>query len=221
MAGELTQNGGSNDPKSKNTGEKLCRTVALVGLMGAGKSTVGRLLSQAVGVRFRDSDQEIERAAAMSVTELFERFGEPYFREGERRVIARLLRESPQILATGGGAYMDSATREDMRQRACVVWLRADLDTLAERCGRRNERPLLANSSDPRGVLEELMEERYPIYGKADVIVSIASTASPVGHCGSRAGFQLMGASPSIGRRDPVVAAAIEETNASHYADHA
>ncbi len=148
----------------------LARTVTLVGLMGAGKSSVGRALAQAIGVPFRDADREIERAAAMSVPEIFERFGEPYFREGERRVIARLLNEPPHVLATGGGAYMDAKTRRTLRERARTIWLRADLDTLTERCRRRGGRPLLAGG-DAREALARLMEARYPIYAEADHVI--------------------------------------------------
>ncbi|MCI4666011.1 MAG: shikimate kinase [Neomegalonema sp.] len=149
---------------------RLTQTVALVGLMGAGKSTIGRALAQSLGVSFRDADREIERAAAMSVPEIFERFGEPYFREGERRVIDRLLRDRPHVLATGGGAYMCASTRKAMKDRAFTIWLRADLETLAERCSRRGGRPLLAGE-DMRATLSRLMEQRYPIYAEADFVV--------------------------------------------------
>lgn len=149
---------------------RLRRTIALVGLMGAGKSSVGRTLAQTLGVPFRDADREIERAAAMSVSEIFERFGEPYFREGERRVIARLLREPPHVLATGGGAYMDDATRRALKDRARTIWLRADLDTLTERCQRRGGRPLLT-AGGVRETLAQLIETRYPVYAEADHVI--------------------------------------------------
>ena len=149
---------------------RLTRTIALVGLMGAGKTVIGRRLAAALKARFRDSDEEIETAAAMSIPEIFEKHGEPYFRMGERRVIARLLDETPHVLATGGGAFMDAETRKLLRDRATVVWLQADLDTLVRRCGRKNNRPLL-KKGDPRAILSRLIEERYPVYAEADVAV--------------------------------------------------
>lgn len=149
---------------------RLRRTVALIGLMGAGKSAVGRRLAAALGARFRDSDEEIERAAAMTIPEIFERYGERHFREGEQRVIARLLNDPPQVLATGGGAFMAEPTRALLKRRAHTVWLRADLDTLVARCGRKNNRPLLRRR-DPRETLAELMDARYPIYQEAESVV--------------------------------------------------
>ncbi|MEL6979903.1 MAG: shikimate kinase [Pseudomonadota bacterium] len=148
----------------------LGRTVALIGLMGAGKSAVGRRLAAALSAPFRDSDDEIERAAAMRIPEIFERYGERYFREGERRVIARLLRDPPHVLATGGGAFMAADTRALLQSRAHVVWLRADLDTLAARCGRRDDRPLLKHG-DVRETLGRLIELRYPVYEEAESVV--------------------------------------------------
>lgn len=148
----------------------LRRTVALIGLMGAGKSSIGRALAQRLGARFRDADDEIQRAAAMPIPEIFERFGEPYFRDGERRVIARLLRERPHVLATGGGAYMDAETRAALKARAFTIWLRADLETLVERCGRRSGRPLL-DGQDIRAKLSELMTARHPRYAEADHVI--------------------------------------------------
>ena len=139
----------------------LPRTVALVGLMGAGKSSIGRRLAQRLKVPFIDADAEIEAAAGATIEEIFERHGEAAFREGERRVIARLLEGPVQVLATGGGAFMDPATRALMRERAITVWLRADLELLLSRVTRRNNRPLL-KGGDPRAVLERLMAERYP-----------------------------------------------------------
>jgi shikimate kinase len=146
------------------------RTIALVGLMGAGKSSIGRRLAQALALPFRDADAEIEAAAGASIEEIFARDGEAVFRNGERRVIARLLDGPAQILATGGGAFMDPETRNLIRQRAISVWLRADLETLLVRVGRRNNRPLLKNG-DPRTVLTRLINERYPIYAEADITV--------------------------------------------------
>ncbi|HLI20157.1 MAG TPA: shikimate kinase [Stellaceae bacterium] len=146
------------------------KTVALVGLMGAGKSSIGRRLAQTLALPFTDADVEIENAAGASIEEIFARDGEAAFRNGERRVIARLLDAPPQILATGGGAFMDPATRTLIRQRAISVWLRADLETLLTRVARRNNRPLLKNG-DPRAVLAKLMAERYPVYAEADITV--------------------------------------------------
>lgn len=154
----------------RRSGKKLRRSVALVGLMGAGKSAVGRRLASVVGAGFRDSDDEIERAAAMKIPEIFETFGERYFREGERRVIARLLSAPPHVLATGGGAFMAEDTRALLKRKAHVVWLRADLDTLAARCARRGDRPLL-QGGDVREKLAELMERRHPVYEEAETVV--------------------------------------------------
>lgn len=149
---------------------RLDRTVALVGLMGAGKSSIGKRLAAAIGAPFRDADDEIERAAGMTIPEIFETFGEAHFREGERRVVLRLLRESPHVLATGGGAFMQAETRAALRESAVTVWLRADLDTLVARVGRRGGRPLLAGKN-PREVLADLIEARYPTYAEADLVI--------------------------------------------------
>ncbi len=148
----------------------LPRTIALVGLMGAGKSSIGRRLAQRLKVPFTDADTEIEAAAGATIEEIFERHGEAAFREGERRVIARLLEGPVQVLATGGGAFMDPTTRMLLRERAVTVWLRADLDLLLSRVVRRNNRPLL-KAGDPRAVLERLIAERYPVYAEADLAV--------------------------------------------------
>lgn len=149
----------------------LAKTIALVGLMGAGKTAIGRRLATRLGVAFRDADAEVERAAAMTIPEIFDTFGEPYFRDGERRVIARLLSDPPHVLATGGGAFMDPETRSTMAGRAVTVWLKADIETLLARVTRRDTRPLL-RQGDPRGILEALIEKRYPIYAEADVTVA-------------------------------------------------
>ena len=146
------------------------KTIALVGLMGAGKSSIGRRLAQTLGLPFTDADAEIEAAAGASIEEIFARDGEAAFRNGERRVIARLLDGPAQILATGGGAFMDQTTRGLIRARAVSVWLRADIDTLLVRVGRRNNRPLL-KTGDPRGVLTRLMNERHPVYAEADITI--------------------------------------------------
>jgi shikimate kinase len=154
----------------------LDRTIALVGLMGAGKTTVGRRLAQALKLNFVDADAEIERAAGLSVADIFKLHGEPDFRRGERQVIARLLRDPPHVLATGGGAFIDPATRGEMRDRAITIWLRAPLEVLMRRVERRDDRPLL-KSGDPHAVMKKLMEDRYPIYAQADL--TIESTNSP------------------------------------------
>lgn len=146
------------------------KTVALVGLMGAGKSSIGRRLAQALSLPFIDADSEIENAAGSSIEEIFARDGEAAFRNGERRVIARLLDGPPQVLATGGGAFMDPTTRALIRERAISVWLRADLETLLIRVARRSNRPLLQNV-DARAVLTKLMTERYPVYAEADITI--------------------------------------------------
>jgi shikimate kinase len=146
------------------------RTIALVGLMGAGKSTVGRRLADALGRDFYDSDTEIEKAAGLSVADIFTLHGEAEFRRGERRVLQRLLGETPHVLATGGGAYLNPETRELLRQQAVTIWLNADLETLWRRVSRRSHRPLL-KADNPKGVLSQLLNERAPIYEQADLIV--------------------------------------------------
>ncbi|MCG6122019.1 MAG: shikimate kinase [Microvirga sp.] len=146
------------------------RCVVLVGLMGAGKSTVGRRLAARLGMRFRDADDEIEIAAGMTIPDIFSTYGEAYFRDGERRVIDRILRDEPIVLATGGGAYMDEVTRAAIAECGVSVWLRADLETLMRRVRKRSNRPLLQNP-DPEGTMRGLMERRYPVYGLADVTV--------------------------------------------------
>jgi shikimate kinase len=145
----------------------LARTIALVGLMGAGKSTIGRRLADELGVPFFDSDDEIERAAGLTVSEIFERHGEPEFRRGERRVIERLAKGPPCVLATGGGAFMDEGTRALLRERAVTVWLRADLDVLWRRVSRREGRPLLKRPN-PKQALADLLALRAPVYALAD-----------------------------------------------------
>ena len=154
----------------------VSRTVALVGLMGAGKSAIGKRLAIKLGLPFVDADDEIERAAGCSISEFFERFGEAEFRAGERRVISRLLAGPPHVLSTGGGAYMDTETRALMRQHAITVWLRADLEVLHERVRKRTHRPLL-RQGDPKDSLARLIDQRYPVYAQADLVVE--STAQP------------------------------------------
>ena len=149
---------------------KLYRTVALVGMMGAGKSALGRRLAHKLNVPFHDADAEIERAAGCSISEIFARYGEPAFRDGERRVIARLLGEEPHILATGGGAFIDPETRERFKESAVSVWIKAPVDVLLERTSRRDSRPLLRDGN-PRDTLERLLATREPIYAQADVTI--------------------------------------------------
>jgi shikimate kinase len=139
-------------------------------MMGAGKSSVGRRLAAKLDVPFRDADSEIEMAAGCSIAEIFKRYGEPAFREGERKVIARLLRDPAHVLATGGGAFIDEATRADIASRATSVWLRAPIELLMTRVGRRETRPIL-NDGDPREIMERLLSEREPIYATADLSV--------------------------------------------------
>lgn len=146
------------------------KTIVLVGLMGAGKSCIGRRLAAELGVDFVDADTEIEAAAGCSIEEIFERHGEAAFRDGERRVIARLLKQPVHVLASGGGSFMAPQTRELIRRRAISIWLRADLELLLKRTARRDTRPLL-QQGDPRAILETLIAERYPVYAEADIIV--------------------------------------------------
>lgn len=138
--------------------------------MGAGKSTVGRRLARSLGLPFVDSDEEIERAADRSIPEIFDRFGEASFRDGERRVLRRLIEDGPRVVATGGGAFMDDETRTLILRRCLAVWLDADIDTLARRVARRGHRPLLAGK-DPRALLSELAEVRNPVYAEAHLRV--------------------------------------------------
>jgi shikimate kinase len=148
----------------------LDRSIVLVGLMGVGKSTVGRRLAKRLGVPFADSDEEIERAADRSITEIFEDYGEESFRDGERRVIARLIEGPPKVIATGGGAFLHPQTRALILERCIAVWLDADPEVLAERVSRRDQRPLLRGKS-PLPVLESLASVRNPIYGEAHLRV--------------------------------------------------
>lgn len=158
-------------PAATLTGSRrLERTVALVGMMGVGKSTVGKKLAESLGSPFVDSDDEIVRAAGLSVQEIFERHGEPEFRRGERRVIERLLNGPPIVLATGGGAYMDPDTRALLKEKATTVWLRADLDLIWKRVNRRDTRPLLKREN-PKQVLADLLAVRAPIYAEADFAI--------------------------------------------------
>lgn len=150
--------------------QALDRTIVLVGLMGAGKTTIGRRLSKRLGVTFVDADEEVERAAGRSISDIFESYGEKAFRDVERRVIERLLNEPPHVLATGGGAFMDPETRKQIKDRGISVWLYADVTTLAERVKRKDTRPLLRNG-DPAQILRDLAKQRYPVYALADIRV--------------------------------------------------
>jgi shikimate kinase len=155
------------------------RTIALVGLMGVGKSSVGRRLANALDLPFRDADSEVEAAAGRSIPDIFADLGEPAFREGERRVIARLLDDPPHVLATGGGAFMNEETRKLIKGKAISVWLKADLEVLARRVSRKDNRPLLAGK-DPMDVLRAQAEARYPAYGEADIVVETGDAAHHV-----------------------------------------
>ena len=146
------------------------RSVVLVGMMGAGKSSIGRKLAQALEIPFVDADTEIEAAAGMTIPEIFASQGEPYFRAGEARVIARLLEGGPQVLATGGGAFIREETRQAIRAKGVSVWLKADYDVLVRRIRRRTDRPLL-KTPNPTATLKELIAERYPVYAEADITV--------------------------------------------------
>jgi shikimate kinase len=146
------------------------RSIVLIGLMGAGKTAVGRRLASRLELPFIDADTEIEAAAGATISEIFAEHGEAYFRQGERKVIARLLDSGPQVLATGGGAYMDPGTRANVKSRGVSVWLKADLKVLLKRVGRRDNRPLLTAGA-PADVMKRLMDKRYPVYAEADVTV--------------------------------------------------
>ena len=149
---------------------ELRRTIALVGMMGAGKSSIGRRLATRLKVPFRDADSEIERAAGCAIPEIFARYGEGAFRDGERKVIERLLAEPPHVLAAGGGAFIDPRTRARMKDCAVSVWIKAPVDVLLARVKRKEDRPLL-KTGNPREILERLLTEREPIYAEADLAV--------------------------------------------------
>jgi shikimate kinase len=146
------------------------KSIVMVGLMGCGKSAVGRRLAARLGLPFVDADEEIERAAGQSIEDMFAEHGEPYFREGERKVLARLMRSGPQVLATGGGAFMNAETRAAIAERGISVWLKAELPLLVRRVSKRNNRPLL-KGGDPQAVMQNLMDVRYPVYAQADITV--------------------------------------------------
>ena len=156
--------------------KRLDRPVVLVGLMGVGKSTVGRRLARRLGLPFVDSDSAIEDAAGLSAAEVFERYGEHDFRDGERRLVARLVEGEIRVIATGGGAYVDPLTRALLNERAITIWLDAPVDVLAERTARRDTRPLL-RTPDPKGTLERLSQERRPAYEAAHIHIKSGNGA--------------------------------------------
>ena len=180
----MTKEGGADQaPTTKRPGAPSCvspeetvrerlgtRSIVLVGLMGAGKSTVGRRLAARLDLPFKDADTEIEAAAGMSVSDIFATHGEAYFREGERRVICRLLQEGPTVLATGGGAFMNDETRAWISQHGISIWLKAEFDVLMRRVRKRSNRPLLKNA-DPEGSMRQLMTARQPTYALADITI--------------------------------------------------
>jgi len=156
--------------KTRTRQISLSKPVVLVGLMGAGKSTIGRRLAGALGLTFVDADQEIAHAAGCSVSDIFEIYGEEIFRDLEQRVLLRLISEKPCVIATGGGAFMNSSIRDAVHEKAISVWLKAEIEVLLERVSRRDTRPLL-KSGDRRAILTRLIDERYPIYAKADIAI--------------------------------------------------
>jgi len=164
MVNTAAQKPTENGPEERIVRALGRRSVVLVGMMGAGKSSIGRRLATRLGMPFMDADTEIESAAGMTIAEIFDKHGEAYFRAGEARVIARLLDHGPQVLATGGGAMMDAHTRELIRDKGISIWLKADLDVLLKRTRRRGERPLVDK-------IKDLMPVREPIYAQADIVV--------------------------------------------------
>lgn len=152
------------------SGLTLSKPIVLIGMMGAGKSAIGRMIAQKLGLPFQDADHEIELAANLTIPEIFEKYGEDHFRDGERRVIARMLRSGIHILATGGGAFMNEETRRTIANNAISVWFDADFDILWERVSRKSHRPLL-HTKDPQGTLKGLIADRYPTYANADIVV--------------------------------------------------
>jgi shikimate kinase len=147
------------------------RVIVFVGLMGAGKTAIGRKVAQSLGLSFVDSDHEIESVSRMTIPELFERYGEPEFRALEQRVITRLVRTGPCVVSTGGGAFMDPVSREAIKEHGISIWLKADIDTLMERVAKKKNRPLL-KAANPRAVMQKLIDDRYPVYALADVTVT-------------------------------------------------
>ena len=172
-----------SDSEIRSLAGRIDRPLVLVGMMGVGKSTIGRKLAQLLGLPFADADEEIEQAAQMSVAEIFERFGEDYFRDGERRVIARLMEGGPKVIATGGGAFVQDETRKLILERGIAVWLDSDVDTLVERVGRKDTRPLL-RGGDPHEIVARLKAEREPFYAEAPI--HIFSNSGPHGEAVTR-----------------------------------
>lgn len=169
--------GSHEHPRSAGVNSRtIDRPVVLVGMMGVGKTSIGKRLAKLLGLEFVDADEEIERAAGMSVAEIFEKFGEPYFRDGERRVISRLIDDAPKVIATGGGAFINDSTRALILERAISIWLDAEIKVLAERVSRRSHRPLLTGR-DPVEVLTELGKIRNPVYAEANI--HVRSDTSP------------------------------------------
>jgi len=165
-----------SDARIRALAARIDRPLVLVGLMGVGKSTIGRKLAQLLSLPFTDADEAIEQAAHMTVSEIFERFGEGYFRDGERRVIARLMEDGPSVLATGGGAFVNEETRALILARGIGIWLDSDLDTLVHRVGRKDTRPLL-RGGNPREILARLKHDRDPAYAQAPI--KVMSDAGP------------------------------------------
>ena len=169
-------NGGCIAPNVEKLTDRLDRPIVLVGLMGAGKSTVGRRLAKRLGLQFVDSDSEIEGASGLTAAEVYEKFGEKDFRDGERRLVARLMDGEVRVIATGGGAYVDPRTRELLNDRAITIWLDAPIDILTERTGRRDTRPLLRNG-DRESTLQRLSQERGPAYSEAHIHIKSGNGA--------------------------------------------
>ncbi|PZO88876.1 MAG: shikimate kinase [Micavibrio aeruginosavorus] len=167
------------DTLCTNIRDALEKPVVMIGLMGAGKTKIGFLLAKALGLPFIDADNEIEKAAGMTIAEMFETHGEPAFRDLERAVMARLLSGDMCVIATGGGAVMNDLTAALVWNKSLAVWLKADLDVLVERTGRSNKRPLLRNG-DPREILGALMDRRYPVYAKSHVVVDTDAAEAEV-----------------------------------------
>lgn len=165
------------DQKVKNV--LSTKSLILVGLMGAGKSAIGRRVASRLQMKFLDADTEIELAAGQSISDIFAEHGEAYFRDREEKIIERLLVDGPLILATGGGAFMSEVTRQNIKAHGISVWLHAELDVLMERVGRRDHRPLL-RTEDPRAVMQKLIDERYPIYSQSDITVESRDVAHEV-----------------------------------------
>ena len=169
----------TNIPTSSPPSPPVDRIIVLVGLMGAGKSCVGRRVAQRLNIPFIDADVEVEAAAGCSIADIFEQYDEEAFRDGERRVIARLLEGTPAVLATGGGAFIDKETRDLILKKSISVWLRADLATLVARTAGRTHRPLL-NKGNPKKTLANLIDTRHPLYSKADIVVDTGTDSATV-----------------------------------------